>query len=72
MISPVDDAPDREPPHPGESPEPDENPDAAPDDDADPDGEGVPFGFDVLPAALDRQVSCPHGFDLQYCPFGCA
>jgi len=79
-MSPVDDAPDREPdrepPHPGESPEPDENPDeppgAVPDDDADPDGEGVPFGFDVLPAALDRQVSCPHGFDLQYCPFGCA
>ncbi len=61
-MSPDDDAPEREPLDPDETSDPDD----------DPDDDGVPYGLDVLGAALDRQVSCPHGFDPQFCPFECA
>lgn len=54
------------------------SPDEQPDDDRgtstvpEEQGDGpVDFGIEVLDAALDRQVSCRHGFDPQYCPFGC-
>lgn len=38
-----------------------------------PDDESVDYPVDFgIPIALDREVSCPHGFDPPYCPFGCA
>ena len=61
-MSPDDDAPEHEPLDPDEPSEPDE----------DVDDDGVPYGLDVFGAALDRQVSCAHGFDPRFCPFGCA
>jgi hypothetical protein len=33
--------------------------------------EPVDFGIEVVDVALDRQVNCRHGFEPQYCPFGC-
>jgi hypothetical protein len=49
-------------------PEPgDGNPNPTPPETSDDDP--VDFG---IPIALDREVSCSHGFDPPYCPFGCA
>ena len=70
-MSPADNAPERDPRDSNEGPEPGgDDPDDEPD--GDPDDDGVPFGLEVPGAALDRQVSCPHGFDPRFCPFGCA
>ena len=72
-----DDAPEREPLESDETSVPDRDPADDPDEDSaeesenDSDDDGLPFGIDVLGAAIGPQVKCPHSFDPQYCPFGC-